>query len=179
MKPTLRTACEGDIPSIVRLVNAAYRPAAGCEGWTHEGHLVAGPRITAALLRTLFVDHSVILMLAEGPRILACVHVKAAGDAACIGMLATDPSVQASGLGKALIQEAESHALRHFGSRRFRMAVLSARPELLAFYGRRGYNLTGESEHFQPEGGVSQLRVTGLKLIWLEKRDLTSARTPA
>lgn len=169
MIATLRTACEGDIDAIVQLVNAAYRPAPGAAGWTHEGHLVAGPRVTAALLRTLFVDHSVILLLAEGPKILACVHVKAVGDAACLGMLATDPAVQAQGLGKLLLQQAEAHARSQFGSRRFRMAVLSVRPELLAFYRRRGYMPTGEAEHFHPEGGISQPRIEGLQLLWLEK----------
>jgi GNAT superfamily N-acetyltransferase len=170
MTLALRCAEEGDIGAIVQLVNAAYRPEPGSAGWTHEGHLVAGPRVTAAMMRTLFVDRSVILLLAQGPQIMACVHVKAAGDVACLGMFATDPALQATGLGKAMLQHAESHARSQFGSRLFRMSVLSVRQELLAFYQRRGYGLTGESEEFHPEGGISQPRVEGLQLLRLEKQ---------
>lgn len=170
MTPTLRHAREGDIEAIVRLVNAAYRPAPGAAGWTHEGHLVAGPRITAPMLRALIGDRSVVLLLTEDPRILACVHVTVVGDAACLGMLATDPAAQAKGLGKLMLENAESQARSQFGIVRFRMAVISARPELLAFYERRGYVRTGESEPFHPEGDVSQPRVEGLELLWLEKR---------
>ena len=167
---TLRTACEGDIEAIVQLVNAAYRPAPGAAGWTHEGHLVAGPRIAAKQVRALFGDRSTILLLCDEQRTVACVHVKASDGVACIGMLATEPASQARGLGKQLLAHAEAHALQHFGAELLRMTVLSSRPDLLAFYGRRGYEPTGETLAYPPEAGVGEPRVAGLQLLCLEKR---------
>ena len=59
-------------------------------------------------------------------------------------MLATDPRKQASGIGKKMLNHAEQYAKVNFGNVIYNMSVLSSRPELLSFYERRGYVLTGE-----------------------------------
>jgi ribosomal protein S18 acetylase RimI-like enzyme len=169
MKLTLRCATTADADELTRLVNAAYRPEPGQAGWTDEGNLVAGPRITPEKVRALPGAHSVILVLEEDRQIRACVHVEVENQIACIGMLATTPALQAQGLGSQLLGQAESHAIEHFGARQLRMAVLSSRPELLAFYERRGYVRTGHTETYPPENEVGQPRVPGLHLISLEK----------
>ena len=167
MNPTL--ALDADAEDIAMLVNAAYRSFPGQAGWTHEGHLVAGPRIVAEQLRRLIRGGATILLLRDGARLLACVQVEPEDDAAYIGLFATDPVMQGQGLGKQLLAHAESHAVRQFGSRLLRMSVLSGRPELLAFYERRGYRRTGETEPYPPAGEDGQPRVAGLQLIGLEK----------
>ena len=99
----LRVASANDADAIASLVNRAYRPSADAAGWTHESHLVAGDRITVAQVLSLFRPQSAILLLCEDSVIAACVHVEQdQSGAACIGMLATTPAMQARGLGKLL-----------------------------------------------------------------------------
>ena len=53
------------------------------------------------------------------------------------------------------------------------MTVLDARPELLAYYGRRGYRPTGDLEPFPPAGAdMIEILRDGLQLVVLSK-DLT------
>lgn len=166
-----RTAEICDAPAIAALVNRAYRPGAGVAGWTHEGHLVDGPRTTAMQVAELFGEGSCVRVLCRDDfTIVACVHIQAADGGAYIGMLATDPDLQAQGLGKQLLAHAEAYAAEHLGATRFYLSVLSSRPELLAFYQRRGYVLTGESDEYPLSAGVGQPRVTGLKVLSLSKK---------
>jgi Acetyltransferase (GNAT) family len=61
--------------------------------------------------------------------------------------LATDPTLQNSGLGKILLSAAEQWAGDR-GGRRIRMNVVNVRDALIAWYLRRGYRKTGETEPF-------------------------------
>jgi GNAT superfamily N-acetyltransferase len=144
-----------DAEAIADLVNQAYRPAPGQAGWTHEAALVDGPRIATAQLRTLLQDpaHHVLVMR-QGPLLLACVQVSRAADAVWIGMLATAPQQQTRGLGKQMLAAAEALAIQQHGATVLQMAVLSSRPELLAFYQRRGYALTGAVSDYPLDAGV-------------------------
>lgn len=64
-----------------------------------------------------------------------------------LGSLATDPSRQNSGLGRALLTAAEDWT-REQGGRRIRMTVINVREALIAWYERRGYHRTGETAPF-------------------------------
>ena len=166
-----RRATAQDIAALNLLVNRAYRPAAGEGGWTHESALVAGARISAQQVGELFTPDAAVLLLRQQGEIVACVHVQADGpDAAGIGMLASEPRLQAQGLGKQMLQHAEQFALQQLGARILRMSVLSSRPELLAFYERRGYQRTGELESYPLTAGVGQPLRADLHLLMLEKR---------
>jgi hypothetical protein len=94
----LRVACETDAKEIAALVNRAYRPSPQDAGWTHEANLVAGERTTTEQVLSLFHEQSTILLLCLGSKIVACVHVQGDPSGAYIGMLATDPKLQAQGL---------------------------------------------------------------------------------
>ncbi len=166
----MRIAHEADAKEITTLVNRAYRPLPQDAGWTHEAGLVAGTRTTAGQVLSLFRERSVVLLLCVGQRIVACVHVQGDPPGACIGMLATDPQLQARGLGKQMLLHAEQYARKHFGASVFRMSILSSRPELLAFYERRGYALTGEVEGYPLSAGVGQPLVEGIQVLSLMKR---------
>ena len=52
-----------------------------------------------------------------------------------------------SSIGRALLSSAEDFAKAH-GARRIRMGVLNVREALIAWYERRGYERTGETEPF-------------------------------
>ncbi|MBM5573171.1 GNAT family N-acetyltransferase [Deefgea sp. CFH1-16] len=165
----LRIACEADAKEITALVNRAYRPSPQDAGWTHEADLVAGERTSPEQLLSLFHEQSTILLLCLGPKIVACVHVQGGQSGAYIGMLTTNPTMQGRGLGKQMLLHAEAYATEHFEASIFKMSVLSSRPELLAFYERRGYVPTGEIEEYPLSAGVGQPIVAGIHVLSLAK----------
>jgi ribosomal protein S18 acetylase RimI-like enzyme len=143
-----------DAQAIADLVNRAYRPAAGAAGWTHEAALVAGPRTSAAQVRSFFHDRSVVLIMKRNNALVACVHVLNEEDACWMGMLATQPDLQGQGVGKAMLEAAEQLAMQTFNAKVLRMSVLSNRPELMAFYERRGFRLTDGVKPYPENTGV-------------------------
>jgi ribosomal protein S18 acetylase RimI-like enzyme len=122
----LRIAGEADAQEIATLVNRAYRPSPQEAGWTHEANLIAGDRTTAEQVLALFHEQSTILLLCLGPKIVACVHVQGVQSGAYIGMLATNPAMQAQGLGKQMLLHAEAYATEHLKASVFKMSVLSS-----------------------------------------------------
>ena len=79
---------------------------------------------------------------------LGCVWIEPLGnDVRYLGSLATDPTLQNSGLGKILLSAAEQW-VRERGGKRIRMTVVSIRDALIAWYVRRGYPKTGETGAF-------------------------------
>ena len=65
-------------------------------------------------------------------------------------MLTVSPGLQAGGLGRHLLGEAERYA-REWGASDVVMTVISVRDSLIAWYERRGYLRTGERRPF-PRG---------------------------
>jgi len=165
----LSVACEADAKEIATLVNRAYRPSAHEAGWTHEANLIAGERVSTEQVLSLFYEQSTILLLRLGQDIVACVHVQGGQSGAYIGMLATKPAMQAQGIGKQMLLHAEAYAIEHYDASVLKMSVLSSRPELLAFYERRGYVLTGQVEEYPLSAGVGKPMVTDIKVLSLEK----------
>jgi len=113
---------------------------------------------------------SVVLAEDEDAGLVGCVHVRREGaDDAHLGMLSVDPARQAKGVGRDLIERAEATA-RGWGCMWMRMHVLSARPELLAYYERRGYGRTGVEEPFDVPERIGRSRVGVLRFLELQKR---------
>ncbi|HBY9387996.1 GNAT family N-acetyltransferase [Klebsiella quasipneumoniae] len=163
-----RIASADDAGDIARLVNSAYRPSKKF-GWTHESDLISGDRISVEQVRSLFHENSVVLLLCDEVCIVSCVHIKMDHSSAYIGMLATNPELQSQGLGKKILSYAEQYAIEFFKTDTFRMSVLSSRPELLAFYERRGYTLTGETNSYPLSEGVGKPKVTNVQVLSLIK----------
>jgi N-acetylglutamate synthase-like GNAT family acetyltransferase len=154
MTDIIAHASEADVPAIADLVNRSYRPTSDDAGWTHEAALVAGPRTSTDQVQALFQDGSVVLIMKRDNALIACVHVLNEGDACCIGMLATEPKLQGHGVGKAMLEAAGRLAVQAFQARVLRMSVLSNRPELQAFYERRGFRLTDLTQPYPEDAGV-------------------------
>ena len=110
-----------------------------------------------------------ILVAKAGARIDACVQLQHRGDICLLGLLAVDPDQQASGLGKRLLAHAERFASETWGCTTIRIAVLSQRPELLAYYQRRGYQPTGAVTQYPRQPGLGPPIVEGLSVDTLEK----------
>jgi ribosomal protein S18 acetylase RimI-like enzyme len=156
-----------ELPQVVALVNAAYRGSDGQAGWTHEIGMVDGLRTTVEALRDDFertADLSIFL-LREAGALLACVRV----DAGSISLLAVLPGAQDRGLGRVMLEYAESRLLAS-GVRRARMTVVSIRASLIAWYERCGYRRTGETEPFPyREASFGRPLQAGLEFVVLEK----------
>jgi ribosomal protein S18 acetylase RimI-like enzyme len=147
--PTLRTAVEADIPAIVALVESAYRGDSGRRGWTTESDLLDGQRTDAAdVAEAMSRPDSRILLLERDGRLLASCHVERIGEAGYFGMFAVDPTLQAGGLGRHVLGEAERVAREEWGCHRMEMTVIVQRDELIAWYERRGYRRTGTYKPF-------------------------------
>jgi predicted N-acetyltransferase YhbS len=170
MNLTLRHATPADADAIAALVNAAYRPAKGQQGWTHESALVAGLRTdTAKVLAVLARADSVMLVALHAGAIVACVHVEREGSSAGIGMLAVAPAQQGKGAGHWLLCEAERVAVHTFGAHTLKLVVISARQELVSFYARRGYRKTGAVSPYPAAQGFGTPLSAGLTIEVLEK----------
>lgn len=140
----------GDAAALQPLVHRAYRGDSARAGWTHEADLLDGQRIDAADLESLIADPTQAVIVAEASgAAVGCVQVSDRGQGlAYLGMLTVDPALQGSGLGRALIDEAERVARDRFGADRMEMTVIIQRTELIDWYVRRGYALTGERRPF-------------------------------
>jgi ribosomal protein S18 acetylase RimI-like enzyme len=94
------------------------------------------------------ISHGEFLVAEDGGRIVACVYVEQRGERGYFGMLAVDPALQGMGLGRAMVEAAESYS-KEQGCIAMDIAVLSLRPELLPLYQKLGYVITG-TEEFHP-----------------------------
>jgi ribosomal protein S18 acetylase RimI-like enzyme len=140
-----------DLPRIVTLMNRAYR-GMGTASWSTQESYLSGDRITEDVLRADLLAKPCASLLKweepEGGPLLGCVWIEPLNnDVWYLGSLAADPTRQNSGLGKALLSAAEQW-VRERGGKRIRMTVVSIREALIAWYLRRGYHKTGESEPF-------------------------------
>jgi ribosomal protein S18 acetylase RimI-like enzyme len=144
-----RRATLADVPAIVSLVESAYRGDASRVGWTTEADLLDGQRTDADAVADLITSADSRILLAEGPEgLLGSVLLSDEGHGAYVGMFAVRPGGQGRGVGSALLGEAERVTREELGLPWARMTVLAQRPELIAWYERRGYHRTGEREPF-------------------------------
>ena len=167
----LEPATADDLPALHALVESAYRGASARRGWSHEADLLEGQRTDLAALDDMLGDPAQHLLVFRDNELLrACVALTDRGDGlAYLGMLTVDPQRQAAGLGRLILAAAEEHAAA-FGAARIEMTVIAQRQELIAWYERRGYALTGEQRpfpHGDPRFGLP--RRDDLVFVVLEK----------
>lgn len=183
----VRTARDTDVPTLLQIVQAAYR---GEGGWTTEAHLVRGYRADEAEVRGMLEDPSVLLLVAEEPaardlppastpdgtapestghaRLLGCCYTRRdATDPtrAELGLFAVDPSAQGRGVGRFLLEEHASKRASQ-GVRILELCVLQNRPELRAWYERRGFRATGTTLPFPADPSLlidPQLRMESMQ----------------
>jgi ribosomal protein S18 acetylase RimI-like enzyme len=137
-----------DASAIARLVNSSYRGESSKQGWTTEADLLNGTRTDADAISTLLqAADTTILKYVEASEIKGCVELKTVDGGLYLGMLTVRPDLQARGIGKILLGASEEHA-RMKGCRKITMTVITARPELIAWYVRHGYIDTGERKPF-------------------------------
>ncbi len=168
----VRAAVTANIPTVHALIERGYRGDSARGGWTHEADLLGGQRTDVAALAGILADPDQCMLIAEQEdAIIGCVVVQRTDDArAYLGMLTVDPALQAKGLGQRLIDAAEALP-REWRLSAIEMTVIARRTELIAWYERRGYRLTGERRPFpleNPRFGLPKTR--DLDFVVLEKR---------
>lgn len=200
-------AGEADIAELVALVQSAYRGDASRAGWTTEADLLGGQRLDAGMAREMLAEEETVVLLfrtaADGEgtaptaeagaapaagepgarpvsgALQACVQLAhRPGGIAYFGTFAVSPGMQGRGIGRAVMAAAEEHAVGRWQAARMRMTVIRQRTELIDYYRRRGYALTGETEPFpygQEQFGLPQR--DDLEFAVLEK-PLSEAAAP-
>lgn len=160
----------GDTAALIKLINAANSGSGG-SGWTHEADLFEGDRIDVAeLLNLLEAPGCMFLLCLEGTALAGCAYLKPLENAAYLGLLAVHPSLQGSGVGKDILRECERIVREEWDGLAIRMTVITQhRPELTAYYERRGYSRTGRYKSFDRPQAKTGMKVPGLTLEWMEK----------
>ena len=145
----ITTATEKDIAALDMLVNSAYRGNNSKKGWTTEADLLDGLRTDPDSLLKLIQDPDAAILkyTNEDGLIQGCVYLKKKQNKLYLGMLTVTPELQAKGIGKQLLAEAENYAKQN-SCNFITMTVISVRHELIAWYQRHGYLPTGETEPF-------------------------------
>lgn len=169
---SLRAATVEDAQEIAALVNSCYRGDSSRVGWTTEADLLDGTRTDRDdIVRLMTAPDSKFLVLVEGNEIIGSVHVQKEDAAACyLGMLVVKPTLQGGGIGRQVMEAAEDFARNEWSSERMTMTVFTVRPELLAYYERRGYRRTGEYKPFVSYGVNGVAKIEGLEFEVLEKK---------
>ncbi|MBG6141879.1 GNAT family N-acetyltransferase [Longispora fulva] len=147
--PTFRAATAADVPALVDLVNSAYRGDTGRQGWTTEADILGGQRTDPEWVAEVLARPGTVVLVAERDgELLACCELERHDPSAYFGMFSVRPTLQGGGIGRAVLAEAERHAVGEWGCTRMEMKVISVREELISWYERRGYHRTGDLSPF-------------------------------
>ena len=145
-------ATEEDHGAIVDLTNLAFRSVGPSASWNSEADFIEGQRLTESLLKEDLAakPDAVLLTCRNDPHgeLLGTVWLEPKRDGVWyLGLLTVRPDQQNKQVGRALLALAEDFAKQQ-GACRIRMSVVNVRATLIAWYQRRGYVLTGETQPF-------------------------------
>lgn len=132
--PQVRRAGAADIEQLVRLINSAF---------VVEQMAIPGDRIDHPGVER-YLSTGTFLVLEELGSLVGCVYVEKRGDRGYLGLLSVQPARQRGGVGRLLGKAAEKW-YREQNCVAIELRVISARAELLHFYEKLGYHVTGES----------------------------------
>ena len=144
-------ATGADVAELEALVQSAYRGDASRQGWTTEADLIEGQRIDVAMLRDLLATEGTEVLTARssnGELVACCELARREDGVAYLGMFAVAPGLQGSGIGRWVLARVEQIAGEEWGCDRLEIAVIHLRDELLAWYARRGFEMTDETRPF-------------------------------
>ena len=170
MDHTIMKAISADAESINQLVNSAYRGDSSKRGWTTEADLLDGTRIDEAAVKELIEKtDTTILKFLEGNQLVGCVELRQEKGKLYLGMLSVAPTIQGKGIGKKLLHAGEDYA-KSIGINTMIMTVISVRKELIDWYVRHGYQLTGERKPFVVPDTRWGIPKQELEFVVLEKK---------
>lgn len=167
--PLINKALLTDVTELNTLINLAYRGDSSKKGWTTEADLLDGLRIDEATLTEYIgdVNTTILKYTNDSDEIEGCVYLNLSDGKLYIGMLTVNPELQNSGIGRRLLAAAEARATEQ-GCHKLWMTVITTRHELIAYYQRKGFNLTGELKPF-PTDTKFGIQKQPLELLVMEK----------
>lgn len=130
---TIREAQPSDIDAIAGLTNAAFAV---------ERFFTSVDRTSPERLRALTATGTMLVAEDDNGRLAGSVYAEIRGDRVYIGLLAVEPSQQSRGIGRSLMDAAESYG-RARGCTAADITVVNLRTELPPFYQRLGYTEMG------------------------------------
>jgi ribosomal protein S18 acetylase RimI-like enzyme len=147
---SFRRATHADVERLRTHVHSAYRGDTSRRGWTTEADLLDGQRTDLRELTELVDAQDAQLWLLErADELLGSMVLKREpGGVVHVGMIAVNPERQGKGVGRALLERAEQLVREQGWGTRLEMTVIGQRPELIAWYERRGFRVTGEQRPF-------------------------------
>jgi GNAT superfamily N-acetyltransferase len=166
---TFRAATRADAVRVAALVNSAYRGESSKRGWTTEADLLGGQRTDPEGVIDMIEAPGSCIVLAFDAHgtLIGCVRLqREAGGSCYLGLLTVDPTRQAQGAGRLMMDHSEMLA-REWGCSCMRMTVIHLREELLRYYERRGYTRTGREEPFpenDPRFGLPRTKLVLLEM---------------
>lgn len=145
----LQKAILQDLPQLEILINSAYRGDSSKKGWTTEADLLDGIRTDVDSLKEMISRSGATILqsFTEHNLLQGCVYLEKRQNKMYLGMLTVSPILQAKGIGKQLLSEAENYAQSQECSL-IEMTVISIRTELIEWYKKRGYKDTCEKRPF-------------------------------
>ena len=156
----LRLATLDDTDLLVPFINRAFAP----DNYFKRTERTNPSQVAEYLRKGFF------LLLEDTVGLLGLIYTELRGDSRdYIGMIAIDPDRQGGGIGTRLLQIGEEFC-REKGSSVIDISVVNLRPDLVAWYQRKGYRVVGEAPYVRPE-----ILILPCHFILMEK---TLARTP-
>jgi ribosomal protein S18 acetylase RimI-like enzyme len=163
-------ADEKDIPTLVALMDSAYRGENSKKGWTSEADLFIGNKRTDEItVADLIKKPGAVFLkyLSDKGNLEGCVLLNKKDNRIYLGMFSVSPSAQGKGIGKKLLAAADDYAKENNCFSIF-MTVITVRKELIAWYERNGYTKTGKVLPF-PVDERYGIPTQPLEMLVLEK----------
>ncbi len=141
----VRRATLADLTGLSSLIEAAYRGPESLTGWTSEAGMLDGQRMSLDELSEAIEGEGKVILLVEGEggAPIGCAGLTRTAAGAEFGKFAVRPALQSAGLGKRLLAACEHWLATQWGGGVMTLTVIQGRPELRAYYERRGYRITG------------------------------------
>jgi ribosomal protein S18 acetylase RimI-like enzyme len=137
----LRLATIDDADCLVAFINRAFAP----DNFFKRTERTDPTQVAEYLRKGFF------LLLEDTGTLLGLVYTELRENhRGYIGMIATDSDRQGGGIGTRLLQIGEDFC-RDQGSTVIEISVVNLRPDLVAWYQRKGYQVVGEAPYVRPE----------------------------
>jgi ribosomal protein S18 acetylase RimI-like enzyme len=165
------TAHESQAESIRSLVNSAYRGEKAKRGWTNDNDLIEGEERVKieSVKKYINADQSIILLALTEDKIVGCVHLAKKDNVCELSMLWVDVDYHNRKIGRELICESEDYAKKVFGCTDIELSVIGQKKELIDYYIRRGYCLTGKQEA-AVMAWYHKAKIPGLYIVYMKKK---------
>lgn len=178
MQLQFRTATTEDALQVQTIIESAFRAQDTRPGWIDNLGLSTTFSISTEEIKTILTKPDSEMLLAfttdntktNQENLVGTIGVsKRAGDIGRLFLLAVNPAHAGGGVGRQILDYGEDYCIRVWGVERLSLNALSDRVQLKAWYARRGYVETGETEPFPRERFAELELPDGLCFVEFEK----------